>query len=283
MNKVIQDRDAKHFLKKSKQLLYANEAEYSLMIGICELLIHASIPSKFTPVFLRSVNENGETTAALMQSRVENFVVTSANLVEVDSFTEYFKERKMTFMGIVGPRSTAEYLVKSFSQKLNVVFELGMASKILKLEKVVAPRQCAGEMTFCERNDTRLFADWLLEFAKEALPHDPGNSERFLAIAETKIQNREAYLWKVNGEPTAVAQVGRPTKNGISISGVYTPRELRGRGYASNLVAQISENMLGNGKSFCVLYTDAGNPTSNKIYQNLGYEIVAESAHWVLK
>ncbi|MEO2005035.1 MAG: GNAT family N-acetyltransferase [Candidatus Poribacteria bacterium] len=47
--------------------------------------------------------------------------------------------------------------------------------------------------------------------------------------------------------------------------------ELRGRGYASALVAKLSQHMLDSGFSFCVLYTDLANPRSNAIYEKIGY------------
>lgn len=58
---------------------------------------------------------------------------------------------------------------------------------------------------------------------------------------------------------------------------MYTPTPERGRGYASNLVAEVSLRMLAAGAGACFLYTDLGNPTSNGIYRALGYEQVAES------
>ena len=62
----------------------------------------------------------------------------------------------------------------------------------------------------------------------------------------------------------------------VTIGFVFTPRELRGRGYASRLVAELSQAQLDAGRGFCVLYTDLGNPTSNAIYQRVGYELVEE-------
>ena len=63
----------------------------------------------------------------------------------------------------------------------------------------------------------------------------------------------------------------RRTPNGIRIGPVYTPPELRGRGYASALVAKLSSSLLAGGRRFCFLHTDLANPASNKIYERLGY------------
>jgi predicted GNAT family acetyltransferase len=53
---------------------------------------------------------------------------------------------------------------------------------------------------------------------------------------------------------------------------VYTPPELRGRGYASAVVAALTKRELDAGARCCSLFTDLANPTSNHVYTALGYE-----------
>jgi predicted GNAT family acetyltransferase len=60
------------------------------------------------------------------------------------------------------------------------------------------------------------------------------------------------------------------------ISGVWTPVELRGRGYASAVVAALSSERMDAGES-CMLFTDLANPTSNKIYQAMGYRRIGDN------
>jgi predicted GNAT family acetyltransferase len=64
---------------------------------------------------------------------------------------------------------------------------------------------------------------------------------------------------------------------------VYTPPELRGRGYASALVARVTQHLLDGGRDYCFLYTDLANPTSNKIYVNVGYEYVCDSVDYAFE
>ena len=67
---------------------------------------------------------------------------------------------------------------------------------------------------------------------------------------------------------------GGPTPSGIRIGPVYTPPELRRRGYASALVAALTASLLESGRRLCFLFTDLANPTSNSIYQQVGYRPV---------
>ena len=66
------------------------------------------------------------------------------------------------------------------------------------------------------------------------------------------------------------------TPGGVRIGMVYTPPEFRGRGYASNAVAALTRRLLGSGRSFCFLFTNLANATSNKIYQAVGYRHVCD-------
>ncbi len=81
----------------------------------------------------------------------------------------------------------------------------------------------------------------------------------------------------IRRRPRLYGRLDTPTPNGCAINLVYTPPPLRLLGYASNCVATLSQKMLDDGKSFCTLYTDLSNPTSNKIYRQVGYRLIAES------
>ena len=57
---------------------------------------------------------------------------------------------------------------------------------------------------------------------------------------------------------------------------VFTPVEYRRRGYASTAVAAVSRRVLAAGADRCALFTDLGNPTSNKIYADVGYRRLSD-------
>jgi predicted GNAT family acetyltransferase len=60
----------------------------------------------------------------------------------------------------------------------------------------------------------------------------------------------------------------------VRIGPVYTPPELRRRGYAGSAVAAASRRALTAGAHTCMLFTDLANPTSNKIYAEVGYRAI---------
>ena len=85
------------------------------------------------------------------------------------------------------------------------------------------------------------------------------------------------WLWEGEGEPVTLVGAGGDTPNGIRIGPVYTPPPHRGRGYASNLTAAVSQTLLDEGRRFCFLYTNLANGTANRIYQAIGYEPVTDA------
>jgi predicted GNAT family acetyltransferase len=62
---------------------------------------------------------------------------------------------------------------------------------------------------------------------------------------------------------------------------VYTPPAQRGRGWASNAVAEVSRRIQAEGARVC-LFTDQANPTWNKIYVALGYRPMVDMANLVI-
>ena len=113
------------------------------------------------------------------------------------------------------------------------------------------------------------------EFHREALNHSV-SEEQLNQFAQAKINKGTLFIWEDEGVPVALTAATRPTLSGIAINSVYTPPEFRKKGYASNLVAHVSQLMLEKGYQYCTLFTDKANPTSNKIYQEIGYREVTE-------
>jgi predicted GNAT family acetyltransferase len=119
---------------------------------------------------------------------------------------------------------------------------------------------------------------WWAAFGAEALPDDHQDAARPI---DARL-NRPGllWLWEVDGEPVSTAYLSPLAAQVSRVSGVYTPPDLRGRGYASACVATMSQRALDGGAVACMLYTDLANPTSNKIYQAIGYRPVADVQEW---
>jgi predicted GNAT family acetyltransferase len=83
-------------------------------------------------------------------------------------------------------------------------------------------------------------------------------------------------LWIVADQPVAMA--GRtPVADGMSrVTPVYVPPEHRRQGFGAAVTAAVSRAALDAGAEHVLLFTDLTNPTSNSIYQKIGYRPVSD-------
>jgi len=140
---------------------------------------------------------------------------------------------------------------------------------IMQLDRVCDIRKAPGR---CRplREDDLLFAPyWERAFSEECEVETydiPTNVERISG----RVGMNNHYIWE-DGHPVSQAYNMRHTRSGACISGVYTPPQYRGKGYASSVVAELSLILLERGNKFCYLFADAENPISCGIYRKLGY------------
>ena len=132
-----------------------------------------------------------------------------------------------------------------------------------------------------EPGDRELVLRWLSAFIEEALPEGLHEEPADILDRRLELPDDGVVLWD-DGEPVSLAGFGAPTPNGVRVGPVYTPPDKRGRGYASALVADLTASLLAGGRAFCCLFTDLANPTSNSIYQHVGYRPVTDVDQWRL-
>ena len=179
--------------------------------------------------------------------------------------------------GVVGALPEVEQFADAWAARHDVTPQRRVAQGVFALERVEPVRGVPGAMRIATAADRPTLLEWFLAFGIEALPHP--DEERLTREVDHRLSAADAgvVLWENDGA-VSLAGFGGPTPNGIRIGPVYTPPELRGHGYASALVADLSSSLLAGGRRFCFLYTDLANPTSNKIYERIGYVRVCESA-----
>jgi uncharacterized protein len=131
-----------------------------------------------------------------------------------------------------------------------------------------------GKFRAATEADKELVKKWLYGFHIDCFGENSKVPEGDLS---RRIPEGNVFLWEADGRPVSTATRVRITENGATVGGVYTPPELRGKGYATSCVAELSRWILKNGKMFCTLYTDLANPTSNSIYKKIGYVEIADS------
>ncbi|MGW3631744.1 GNAT family N-acetyltransferase [Streptomyces sp. NPDC005122] len=97
--------------------------------------------------------------------------------------------------------------------------------------------------------------------------------------ADTRFADKRYTLWETpDGTGVSIAGMNPLIGGQIQVDVVYTPAELRGRGYAGAVAAEVSRAALTAGARDVVLFADQSNPTSNALYQRLGYRTLTDWA-----
>lgn len=275
------DSNALDFLKNAGNFLYQNEALNSPIIGVCGNIISNFERHQISPEFLTVVKNQEVVTAAILVHS-KNLLITSAMEEQLKIIADYLKGKNLELPGVWGPVKESEIFSALWEKYTGKKSKLGMNQKIFKIDKVSIPDNVPGILRNAKSNELDLISNWFNEFSQEAmLPYERKSLEKIRDHAETLIKNKLYYVWENEGSPVAMAYTGRPTLNSLGISAVYSPMEHRKKGYASALVSTLSQKIINSGKKFCVLFSNAENLTSNKIYQRMGYVEVSLVKHFI--
>lgn len=157
--------------------------------------------------------------------------------------------------------------------------------RLFELGDLVVPPAPAGRLRPATPADAELCLAWFLDFEHAAAEQagragTHGIGEGFtLDDMLARIEDGVVWLWEDEaGEVVHLTGANLPANGVVRIGPVYTPREHRGRGYASRAVAEVSRQYVEQGVR-CCLFTDQANPTSNRIYEGLGYRPVTDMAN----
>ena len=219
-------------------------------------------------VLFGTVTEEGRVVGCVMRTPPHKLLLTDLPPEAADAVSGRVAERYDAIPAVLGPEPAAEEVARAWTRRRGGSVHPGMAQRIYRLDRVVPPQKAEGALRPARPAELEQAVAWGHAFAEEA-------GTQFATTQQTVerwIRRGELFVWDVAGAPRSIAVAGGRTPRGVRIGYVYTPPEARANGFASNLVAALSQRMLDDGRDFCVLYTDLANPTSNAIYRRVGYE-----------
>ncbi|MBI4729574.1 MAG: GNAT family N-acetyltransferase [Acidobacteria bacterium] len=276
MRRLAIEGDPETFRARVDPFLRAREAENNLLFGI----LHAIQAGRHPEWFLSLLERAGEIEAVAIMTPPHNLALSMARDDAARDLADRIHETGLAPPGVSGPANEARIFAERWVERGGGSFARTMAQRIYRLTAVRPPGGVAGSLRPASRGDLDLLTEWLIAFAGEAgIPgpqHDPAWA-RDRAEWSLRGDREGLALWETRGVPVSLAGFSGPTPNGIRVGPVYTPPARRRRGYASACVAALSASLLESGFRFCFLYTDLANPTSNAIYQRIGYEPVCDA------
>jgi RimJ/RimL family protein N-acetyltransferase len=175
--------------------------------------------------------------------------------------------------GLNAEAQAAEAFAAAWLRRTGDVATVKRLMRLYRLETLVRPDPGPeGKPRLADERDRDLLRQWSSAFLREVgdEAEDPA----------AEVDGRLAYggltVWEAAGAPVSMAGITRIVLAVARVGGVYTPPGLRGRGYAGGVTAAVSQAALDAGAAEVVLYTDLANPTSNALYERLGYRPVED-------
>ena len=278
MVEIISHNHASELISLSGTYLERNESENNLPIGLAYRL--SEDPYYYTSALplLLSILEQGRVVGVAVMTPPKKIILSRVDTdiqAAVVHLVDYLRGSGVRIPGVVGPAVEAQTFSDCWVEgRVDVSAKLGKRMRVFEARTVANLSLSPGEMRFAHIGDHSLMARWIVGLS-EAIG-EPVSLESAKSRAEKLIKNQELYIWD-NGGPVSIAGVSRPMKNGTTIGLVYTPPEYRGKGYATSCVSLLTQKLLADGYSFCSLYTDLSNPTSNSIYTKIGYVPVGDA------
>ena len=271
--RVVRYPDATAFLTAAGEFLLSAESENNLILGIA-LELAGQGPAPESPAYFAAVYRGERVEGCAVSSVPDRLGITGVRGDDVigplasDAGSVC---REVTSVG--GPEPAVAPFAAGFAASTGRQALLGMRQRIHELRTVIPPaRSAPGRLRPAGESEAGLLTPWvgdmLALIGDRRVPAD---------LTRERIRGGYLFVWDDGGAVSMAGWTGK-TPNGARVNFVYTPASLRGRGYATAAVAGLSQHLLDQGNRYCCLYTDLANPTSNAIYQRIGYRSIRDAA-----
>lgn len=278
MNGVVvrHETDLLAFAQRVMPFLMEREAQHNVMLGLFAVL---QVRPPVEPPYLAWADRDGEVVGAALRTPPHRLLLAHGSAPDaIEAFATDLARQGNGLPGVLSGQDEATAFSVTWTRLTGKTVTDATHERLYRLSMVIPPQPVPGRLREVTEADLDLVIDWWQAFATEAI--EPTSRERAAQAVTVRYgvdpMVAGLWVWDVDGEPVSLAGHTGPTPSSIRIGPVYTPPEHRGKGYASAAVAQLSQHLLDLGFGYVTLFTDLENPTSNKIYQAVGFEPVCD-------
>jgi GNAT superfamily N-acetyltransferase len=269
--------DVAGYLATAGPFLRSRPAEHSVLLTVSETVRRGG-PAAFgddPPLFGWYPAGDGPVTAACLHTPPHPVALTPMPDAVAAALAGVLAGRGQPVAGVDGRPGPAHAFAAEWQRQTGQPARLGRRERLYRLGELAPPDPAPpGWARAAARADLELLLAWLAAFQLEA-DSDGG------PVRPHGVDDRISYggftLWEAGDGPVSLAGRTRAVAGQARVGPVYTPPEHRGRGYGGAVTVAVSQQALAAGVSEVLLYTDLANPTSNALYQRLGYQPVADS------
>jgi uncharacterized protein len=268
--------NADDFLNDNHQFLFANEAANNLIIGIANSLSTSKVRRD---ALMCSVMERDSTLLASIMTPPRDLIVASSGMNEqaISLLIADLIANKTELPGMLAENAFSDAFCKLWGEKT------GDESRLFRRERAYQLLECTdielapGQMRLAVKADVDQISGWIKDFHDEI--HEAITDEDEKQMSEIRIANEDIFVW-IDKKIVSMSASDRESQNGKVINLVYTPPQYRGKGYATSCVHNLCQRILDEGKSFCSLFADLDNQTSNSIYSKIGFNPILDLLHY---
>lgn len=276
--KLTLTRDVEEFAGRTRDLFESRAIECNLIASICAGVRAGRYPQS-VPLFAYGV-EGEEVRFAALRTPPWDMLATAVDQLTADELIRRWLADDPELPGVGGPPGAARAVAAEWAKETGGTMRCSARELAYVLERVTEPpRPAPGTLRLARADERALVTDWMRAFARESAAFP---EERAHNLVEGRTIELGLWVWDQSG-PVSMLATTPPIARAVRIGPVYTPPEYRRRGYAGTAVAAASRNALAGGAQRCVLFTDATNPTANKIYAEVGYRHFGEHEEYEFK
>jgi predicted GNAT family acetyltransferase len=269
---VDQYADASAFLKATKPWLATAEIENNVILSIAGSVADGTRVLKELPYFAAAI-DGQQLDCSAMRTPPWVMLVTNGTARGLAALAADACEAFGRLPGVTGPSQAAAGFAEAWLALAGGRATISMRQRLHQIQHVNSDLPAVpGVLREATASERALAVEWTKAFEREAIPNHPHQAEE---AVDRHLKARTLYFWDA-GRPVAMCSNAGGAQSSTRINLVYTPPDLRRRGYATAAVAALTRWLLDSGSRHCCLYTDLANPTSNSVYQHIGYRPVCD-------
>ena len=270
--------DIDDFLARAGDFLRSRPALHTTPLTVIEKLriLGTAAYGARGPVFGR-LEQAGEVRATFYRFPSRGLSVTSLTREQADALAAHLNALGHTLPSVTADHSTATAFAEAWQRRTGATPTLRVQLHLYRLGTLTPPEPVpAGRGRLVGKQDHEHLMRWCREFAADVGEVVTIDADSW---ASTRFAEKRYTFWETpDGTPVSMAGVNPMVAGQVRIDPVYTPAHLRGHGYAGAVTVEVSRAALTAGATDVVLFTNAANPTSNALYQRIGYRPITDFA-----
>ena len=279
MMRVRRSPDARSFLAEAGPFLAEREAEHNLLFGICSSLLRDPEPFGQGPAYLAIVEDDGHVIGTAIRTPPHNVVLSETDhLAGIEPLALDVLDAIGTLPGVVGPRPAASVFARAWCERAGGTATLRMANRIYRATQRRHRR--AGSRARCDRTAppimTSRSAGSTRSSRRRCRTRRWTIPRTTCSGAASRIRTATSASGKSTAIPSRSPAMARARRTASGSARCTRPRACAGTGTRARWSGRMTAELLDGPHRYCFLFTDLANPTSNGIYQRIGYEAVSD-------